>query len=201
MKSLYLYPLWIRLWHWTNALLFVILILSGASLHFAGGSGLFAFETAMSIHNIAGILLTCLWIFFIIGNLITDNGKHYRIRLKGMINRLIQQSLYYAIGIFRGDAHPFHVSNDMKFNTLQQLTYLGIMYGLMPILILSGWLFLFSGYLPEQLFGIGSIWIVAMTHLVVAYLLVLFMISHIYIITTGETIFSNLQAMVTGWHK
>jgi len=201
MKSLYLYPLWVRLWHWTNAVLFVILIISGASLHFASHNGLLTFETAMLIHNIAGILLTFLWCVFFIGNFVTDNGKHYRIRLKGIISRLIQQSLYYAIGIFRGDAHPFHVSSDMKFNTLQQLTYLGVMYGLMPILIISGWLFLFSGYLPDQLFGIGSVWIVAMTHLVVAYLLVLFMLSHIYIITTGETIFSNLRAMLTGWHK
>jgi thiosulfate reductase cytochrome b subunit len=202
MKSLYLYPFWVRFWHWTNALLFVILIISGASLHFAGSkNGLLTFETAMWLHNITGILLTIGWLVFVIGNLITNNGKHYRLQLKGMISRLIQQSLYYAIGIFRGDAHPFHVSSAMKFNTLQQLTYLAVMYGLMPILIMSGWFFLFSGSLPAQIMGIGSIWLVAMTHLAVAYLLILFMLTHIYIITTGETIFTNLRAMLTGWHK
>ena len=202
MKSLYLYPLWIRFWHWTNALLFVILIISGTSLHFASNNnGLFTFETAMWLHNLAGICLTLAWVVFVLGNVFTHNGKHYRLQLKGIVNRLIQQSLYYAIGIFRGDAHPFHVSNEMKFNTLQQLTYLGVMYGLMPLLILSGWFFLFAGSLPAQIMGIGSIWIVAITHLIVAYLLVLFMLSHIYIITTGETIFTNLRAMLTGWHK
>jgi thiosulfate reductase cytochrome b subunit len=68
-------------------------------------------------------------------------------------------------------------------------------------LIASGWFFLFAAYLPDNIMGIGSIWIVAMTHLVVAYLLILFMVSHIYIITTGKTIFTNLRAMLTGWHK
>lgn len=75
------------------------------------------------------------------------------------------------------------------------------MYGLMPILLLSGWAFLYSVYLPETLFGLGSVWVVAMTHVVVSYLLALFLLVHIYIITTGETVFSNLRAMITGWHR
>lgn len=201
MKQLYLYPLWVRLWHWTNALLFVILIISGASLHYASGTSWLAFDTAIFIHNTAGIILTVAWLIFVFGNLLTNNGKHYRVKLKGIVSRLIQQSHYYAIGIFRGDAHPFHASFEMKFNTLQQLTYLGVMYGLMPILIASGLFFLFPGYLPEKIMGIGSVWIIAITHLAVAFLLVLFMLTHIYIITTGETIFSNLRAMLTGWHQ
>ena len=28
-------PLWIRIWHWTNALLIITLAVTGASLHFA----------------------------------------------------------------------------------------------------------------------------------------------------------------------
>jgi len=199
MKQLYLYPLWIRLWHWTNVLLFLILIMSGASLHFA--NGFLTFKMAMLVHNLAGIMLIFAWLVFFIGNFIYENGKHYRIKFKGMIGSLIKQSYYYAIGIFRGDAHPFHVSTEMKFNTLQQLSYIGVMYGLMPILIFTGLFFLFPAYLPEKLLGIDSLWVIAMAHLVVAYLLVVFMLTHIYIITTGETVFSNLRAMITGWHK
>ena len=189
MKKLYLYPLWIRLWHWTNAVLFIILMISGASLHYGSS----AFGTVLSIHNIAGILLSIIWLLFVIGNLISNNGKHYKIRFKGLISRLIKQSYYYGFGIFKGDAHPFQASADMKFNSLQQLTYIAVMYGLMPILIGSGFFFLFLGYF--------NIWVIAMTHLVVAYLLVLFLVTHIYIISTGKTIFSNLRAMFTGWEK
>lgn len=199
MKQLYLYSLWIRFWHWTNVLLFIVLIISGASLHFS--NGFLTFEMAMLAHNIAGIMLIFAWLVFFIGNFISENGKHYRIQFKGIIGRLIKQSYYYAIGIFKGDAHPFHVSTEMKFNTLQQLSYIAVMYGLMPFLIITGLFFLFPAYLPEKLLGIDSLWVIAMAHLVVAYLLVVFMLTHIYIITTGETVFSNLRAMITGWHK
>ena len=201
MTSLYLYPGWVRIWHWLNALLFLVLILSGVSLHYAGTPWLLDFETAVPLHNAAGILLTLGWIGFVIGNLRTGNGQHYRLRFKGLVTRLIEQSRYYALGIFRGDPHPFHVTQEAKFNTLQQLSYLGVMYGLMPLLILSGWSFLFSVYLPETLFGVGAVWVVAMLHILTSYLLVLFLLAHLYIITTGETVLTNLRAMITGWHR
>jgi len=200
MTSLYLYPLWLRVWHWANAVLFLALILSGVSMHYSGTDWLMPFATARVVHNTAGILLTIGWIGFVVANARTDNGRHYHLKLRGLIGQLIAQTRYYAYGIFRLEPHPFHVSETMKFNALQQLSYLGVMYGLMPVLILSGWAFLYSVYLPETLFGFGSLWVVAMTHTVVSYLLALFLLVHLYIITTGETVFANLLAMITGWH-
>ncbi len=200
MKALYLYPGWVRAWHWINALLFLALILSGASMHFSGAGWLLDFETARPVHNVSGILLTLFWVWFLVGNLATDNGRHYRIRFRGLPNRILEQSRYYAVGIFRNAPHPFHPSESEKLNELQKLTYLGAMYGLMPILIVSGWAFLLMAFLPKTLFGIGSVWVVAMTHLTVAYLLVLFLLTHLYVITTGDTVLQNLRAMITGWH-
>lgn len=201
MTSLYLYPVWVRLWHWTNALLFLVLIASGVSMHFAGADWLMPFATARVVHNVAGLSLTVVWIGFLVANARGGNGRHYRVRPRGLIGRLIAQTRYYTYGIFRREPHPFQVTDEMKFNALQQLSYLGVMYGLMPILILSGWAFLFSIYLPETLFGLGSVWVVALTHLGVSYLLVLFLLMHLYIITTGETVSANLRAMLTGWHR
>jgi len=60
---------------------------------------------------------------------------------------------------------------------------------------------LFSVYLPETLFGLGSVWLVAMIHLAVAWMLVLFLITHLYMITTGDTPTSNIRSMLTGWHR
>ncbi|WP_295576885.1 cytochrome b/b6 domain-containing protein [uncultured Lamprocystis sp.] len=199
--ALYLYPRWLRLWHWLSALLFLVLIVSGASMHFAGTPWLLGFKVAVPVHNTAGILLTLGWIGFVVGNLVSDNGRHYRVRLRGLVGRLIAQVRYYGYGIFHGAPHPFAVSDAMKFNVLQQLSYLGAMYLLMPLLILSGWAFLFAAYLPETLFGIGALWIVAMTHLTVAYGLALFVLVHVYVITTGETPLTNPRAMLTGWHR
>jgi thiosulfate reductase cytochrome b subunit len=201
MSALYLYPGWVRTWHWINALLFLTLILTGASMHFAGAAWLLDFKTARTLHNVAGILLTIAWISFVAGNLLTDNGRHYRVRLHGFFQRLFAQARYYAVGIFRNEPHPFQPSAAMKLNTLQQLSYIGVMYLLMPVLVVSGWSFLFLGYLPETVSGVSTTWLVAMTHLTVAYLLVIFLLVHLYIITTGETVWSNLQAMLTGWHR
>jgi thiosulfate reductase cytochrome b subunit len=201
MIALYLYPRWVRVWHWINALLFAAMMWSGASLHFAGSSGLLDFEIARPIHNITGILLTLGWIGFVIGNVMTDNGRHYRVQWRGFIGRLITQGRYYAVGIFNNEPHPFHPSVEIKLNTLQQISYLAVMYLLMPLLILSGGAFLFSTYLPETLFGLGSIWVVAMLHLTAAYCLTLFIVVHLYIITTGETVTTNLRAMISGWHR
>jgi thiosulfate reductase cytochrome b subunit len=201
MSALYLYPRWLRVWHWINALLFLVLMYTGASMHFGGGGWLMPFDLAVTTHNTAGILLTLGWIGFVIGNLTTENGRHYRVRFSGFFERLFAQARYYGYGIFHNALHPFHVSAEMKLNTLQQVSYLGVMYGLMPLLILSGWAFLFSVSLPETLLGLPSVWLVAMAHLTLAYLLVLFLLVHMYIITTGETVTTNLRAMITGWHR
>lgn len=199
--AIYLYPLWIRLWHWSNALLFLLLIVSGATIHFAGDEGLLPFESALLLHNIAGLLLIAFWLLFVVGNSVSRNGRHYRLQWRGVVQRLLRQSGYYAVGIFRGEPHPFHPSTEMKFNTLQQISYLGVMYGLMPALISSGLLFLFPGVLPERLLGVESLWVVAMGHLLVAYLLLLFVVVHLYIITIGDSVFTHLRAMWSGWHR
>ena len=200
-EALYLYPVWLRFWHWLNALVFLVLIATGLSMHFAGPDWLLPFDQARLIHNVAGMTLTLFWVIFVIGNALGVNGKHYRVHLRSLPRELWEQSRYYLIGIFRQDPHPFHVSAERKLNALQTLSYIGVMYLLMPILILSGWAFFLSGLLPETLLGLNSVWLVAMVHLTTAWLLGLFLVVHVYIITTGTTPTTNLKAMITGWHR
>jgi hypothetical protein len=40
---------------------------------------------------------------------------------------------------------------------------------------------------------------IALLHTLGAYLLLTFLIIHLYLITTGRTLTSNLEAMITGW--
>lgn len=200
MKALYLYPVWLRAWHWLNALLFLTSVVTGLSMHFSLG-WLIPFDVAVPVHNASGMLLTLSWIGFVVGNLIGGNGKHYLIDPRTLPRDLWQQVRYYTYGIFVNEPHPFHVSAEHKLNALQTLSYVGVMYGLMPLLILSGWAFLLSSELPETVFDVGTIWIVAMTHLLLSWMMLLFLIVHIYIITTGETVLTNLKAMLTGWHR
>ncbi|AHF04280.1 cytochrome B561 [Marichromatium purpuratum 984] len=200
MSTSPLYPLWLRAWHWYNAALFLALVVSGVSMHYAGTDWLLGFNQAVAIHNVSGTLLALGWIAFVLANLKSDNGRHYLPRPRGLVRDLWVQARYYAYGIFRDEPHPFHAGPAAKFNVLQQLSYLGAMYLLMPLLILSGLGFLLSPLLPETLLGISSLWLVAMTHVLTSYLLVLFLLVHVYIITIGDSLTANLRAMLTGEH-
>jgi hypothetical protein len=50
MSALYLYPVWLRLWHWLNALLFLTLVVTGTSMHF-NLNGLIPFDVAVPVHS------------------------------------------------------------------------------------------------------------------------------------------------------
>jgi hypothetical protein len=43
--------------------------------------------------------------------------------------------------------------------------------------------------------------LVAVIHTLGAYFLIVFVLVHVYLITTGHTVGSNLRAMVTGWDE
>ncbi len=72
------------------------------------------------------------------------------------------------------------------------------MYILMPVSIASGVLLLFPILAPERALGRAGLWPMAMLHLSVGYLLTLFTVVHIYLATTGETLFSLYREMITG---
>ena len=85
---MYLYPKWIRAWHVLNAVLFVILIITGLNIHYADSettsAGVKEIATVKR-HNIAAFLLIINYIVFVTGNIITKNGRYYRIEGKGII--------------------------------------------------------------------------------------------------------------------
>ncbi|MBF0294490.1 MAG: cytochrome b/b6 domain-containing protein [Magnetococcales bacterium] len=194
-----LYPVWIRVWHWCNALSFLALLVTGVSLHFAEpGAPLISFETARVAHNLFGILLGCGWLVFVAGNLWSRNGIHYRPRLHGLLIRLLIQGRFYGVGIFRDEPHPFPATRDAKFNPLQQVTYLMVMYGAMPLLILSGLAFWFDGLTPERVLGMDGLWIAGVVHYLLGLFLTLFLIGHLYLATAGETLLGEFKKMVFG---
>ena len=49
--------------------------------------------------------------------------------------------------------------------------------------------------------NIGSIEVIALFHTAAAFLLLSFIIVHLYLITTGATVTSNLKAMITGFEE
>lgn len=49
--------------------------------------------------------------------------------------------------------------------------------------------------------NIESLEVIAIIHTIAAFLLVAFIIAHLYLITTGEKITTNLKAMLTGYEE
>lgn len=191
-----LYPLWLRVWHWINAILFVSLLTTGISLHF--GSEWIPFAIARQVHNISGLMLAANWVFHVAGSLWSGNWRHYVPTGKGLFDRLFRQIRFYQSGIFKGERHPFPPRARQKFNPLQQITYLMVIYVAMPTLIANGLVFM----VPEvaiDVFDYGAIWLVAGLHYIVALMLFVFMLGHIYLATTGKTVIADFRTMIGGW--
>lgn len=200
MNRVLLYPGWVRAWHWLNAILFLLLIWTGVELHFArprtAGLG---FELSRVVHNVSGILLTFNYLVFVLGNLLTPNGRYYAWSLRGLPGDLVRQIRFYLWGIFRGEPHPFPHTRERKFNPLQKITYATVMYVAVPLMLVSGWVIFFPDKIPEQLFGVSGRVFYALAHTFLGYLLGLFMMVHIYLGTTGSTPLELFKGIVTGW--
>lgn len=201
-KGIYLYPVWLRIWHWLNALLFLILIFSGINMQYADPKNPFiSFSNSILLHNIAGIVLTINYIFYAAMNYISGNWKHYIPKFKSIISDSAKQGKYYLFGIFKNEDHPFEVTEERKFNPLQQITYLKIMYAVIPLILATGWALLFPEIIIEEIFGISGLSFTALLHTILGFILSAFMAGHIYLATTGDSVTSAFKSMVTGWHK
>ena len=200
-EKLYLYPIWVRLWHLTNAVLYLILIITGLSLQYSSKEfTLISFQTSVSLHNIAGIILCINYIFYLTGNRFTSNGMYYQFPLKGMFERVWKQFMYYTIGTFKGEPTPYPVSMKQKFNPLQKLTYVIVMYMFMPAIIVTGLGLFFPDILPDRILGINGIHLTDLLHIIVGFGLSVFMVIHIYFCTFGKTPWTNFKSMINGWH-
>ncbi|GAB6281992.1 MAG: cytochrome b/b6 domain-containing protein [Ignavibacterium sp.] len=196
MKKVYIYKGFERFWHWTQAFLILFLALSGFEIH--GTIHFFGFENAVKYHNIAAQAFIILIIFTIFWHFTTGEWKQYL----PTVRNIKAQINYYLLGIFQNAAHPTKKTALSKLNPLQKLTYLGLKLLVIPVMVISGLFYMFYRY--PQRYGVESLnindlKIVAVIHTIGAFLLIAFLVLHLYLITTGTTITSNLKAMITGY--
>lgn len=199
---LYLLPLWIRLWHWTNAALIITLAITGISLHFADPRlPLVEFSLAARVHDVAGIALMAVYGAFVVANIVSGNWWQYVPKPPGVLHRCRVQARWYMLGIFKGEPHPYRVSEAANFNALQALSYWFVMYMVLPLMLLTGLVFLIPELAPERAFGFDGLLPVAVLHYLTGAVIVMFMIAHVYLGTTGKTVTSMFKTMLTGWHE
>lgn len=200
--KLYLYPVWLRIWHGINAILFLMLIATGVSMQYSSvDTPLIRFDLAVSLHNIAGVILSLNYLLYLIGNFSTGNIKFYKLKIAGFYKHLQRQLAYYILGTFKGEHTPYPVTEKSKFNPLQKITYIGVMFTLVPMVIISGIALLYPEMIVPQIGELSGIYITALFHGLVGTVLALFMIVHIYFCTMGSTPTSNFKSMINGYHE
>ena len=191
-KKTYIYRGFERFWHWNQALLIFFLAFTGFEIH--GSYKIFGFENVVRWHNIAAWALLVLIVFASFWHFVTGEWKQY-IPTTKFVNAQIS---YYITGIFKGAPHPTHKTIYNKFNPLQRFIYLGLKLLVIPIQVITGFIYLFYVYPdnPAQLFGLN---IIAVIHTFGAFTLLAFVVAHVYLTTTGDTPLSSIKAMITGW--
>ncbi len=198
MRQEYVYKGFERFWHWTQAGLVLFLALTGFEIH--GTLSFFGFENAVRYHSAAALGLLVLIAFAIFWHLTTGEWRQY----VPTLDNLRAQAEFYVVGIFRDAPHPTRKTALSKLNPLQRLVYLALKLLVFPVIVASGLLYMFYRYPQSRgidALNVSGLSAIAVVHTAGAFLLVAFLVGHVYLITTGRTVFSNLEAMITGWEN
>ena len=200
MKKIFLHPVPIRIWHWINACLILFLIITGIQLRFPGVS-IFQYNHAVYLHKIVGFVLTGSFLYWFAYYVISGGlRKHYMFR-KRDVKGLIDQASYYTFLLFRGAKSPFTPSTNEKFNPLQKVAYLSLMFILTPVIIVTGILFSDIAYFLKIINYIGGVRILDAMHVSTGYAFILYLIIHLYMSTLGHRITTHTKAMITGYEE
>ena len=196
MRRFYVYKGFERFWHWTQALLIIFLAFTGFEVH--GTLDVLGFEHAAKFHRMASWMLIVLIVFSIFWHLVTGEWKQYIPTTKN----LAEQIRFYSLGMFKGEKHPTKKTEVRKLNPLQRIVYLGFKLILVPITVFSGIVYMYHKNIDKNeiiVVSDFSLESIAFWHTLGAFLLMVFLIIHVYMTTTGHTPTSNIKAMITGY--
>jgi len=196
VERIYVFKRFERFWHWSQATLIILMLITGFEVH--GAYQLLGFEKAVNYHTLFAWTLVGLWVFAIFWHFTTGEWKQYI----PTTDKVVAMIRFYSVGIFKGEPHPFRLTALKKHNPLQRLSYLGVLLLIGPLLWVTGWFYLFFG--DWKAWGVDkflSLEWVAFFHAAGAFMMLIFLIAHVYLTTTGHTPTSHIKAMITGWEE
>ena len=221
-QRIYRHRLFTRVWHWINALAILILIPSGLMIfnahprlywgHYGANFDPAWLElprfpdwaTIPSHYSLAGARHWHLFFALVLG------FGLLAYMIVGLINRHIQRDLR----IRRRDLAPgalwtdlrahfalrFHDPHDPRaYNIFQKLTYAGVIFVLLPLLIASG-LALSPGMWPWLADLFGGRQSARSVHFIAMAAMTLFLVVHLTLVILAGPI-NEVRAMVTGWWR
>ena len=204
MEKIYLTPTPVRIWHWLNALGIVTLCVTGLQIRFPEYANIFGtYKAAIKLHDVAGVTVSIsflIWFFyylFVARNLV----KVYIPNLDDIRQGLFKQAFFYFFTYFLGRENTHTTTQESKFNAIQKLSYLFIMFLFLPLVIVSGLLLMNIEPLRGWIVMIGGIAFLADAHYLIACSFFAFLCVHIYMATLGHTPFSHFRQMWTGWEE
>lgn len=198
MSRVYIYKGFERFWHWSQASLIMFLAVTGFEIH--SSYTIFGFEKATQYHQVAAWMLMGLLVFAIFWHLTTGEWRQYIPTTK----KLKDQILFYVSGIFKGEHHPTQKTELSKLNPLQRLVYLGFNIVLIPLTTITGIMYLLYKTIDQNNLIVIEDYpleTIAFWHTLGAILLMIFLVVHVYMTTTGKTPTSNINAMITGYEE
>jgi len=201
MKRIHLHPLPLRIWHWANALMVVLLLITGIELRIPGVAALPVNSPALLVHRYTGWAMMICCLFWFVYSLMSGNlSQHYVIR-RGDHKGTFRQAKFYLFSIFRGEENPFRASPDERFNPLQKLAYGAIMWVFTPIIVVTGLFFSDILFFRKYLLLLNAMKVLDAIHVIVAYMFALYLIVHIYMATLGRKASSHIKAMIVGYEE
>ena len=203
MEKLYIHPLPVRLWHWTNAFGFMLLIATGLQIRYLDLVQVISFRTAVVAHNWIGFVLIAnvfVWLGYYLSS---DKIKVYHPELSPTkyFQASFRQIQFYGYGIFRGDPNPHHPSAYKKFNALQSMLYQIIMMLLVPIMFFTGLLLWDVGRFSSIVEALGGVRVIDTIHVLLFIVFCGFMVVHVYLASLGHTASAHFKAMITGYEE
>lgn len=192
-------PLWVRLWHWAVAALFVILVLTGVVLTYSrSGFALMNYGLADTLHQVTGIIFSILCGVFLVVALAGGYWRGYQRRWQGLGARMrLHATNVVEGGSATSDADEtsrarLEASRGLLF-LVQQFLYILSVVILSPLLAITGVFLLYPELAPQKVVGLSGLWTFALAHYWAGLAGALFLLFHIYIATIG-----GLRRMIKG---
>ncbi|HWI82682.1 cytochrome b/b6 domain-containing protein [Ramlibacter sp.] len=180
MSKVYVNPLPVRIWHWTNAALFIVLIVTGVQIRYLDLFQLMSFRTAVVTHNWVAFALIANFFLWLLFYLFSDRNKAYHpeFNIVKLTKLSLAQMQYYGYGMFRGERNPHQIDPYNKFNPLQRTLYQILMLFLLPLQFATGLLLWdvkrFSNYIDL----VGGVRVVDTVHVLIFIFFIFYMFIH-----------------------
>ena len=177
----------------------MVLIFTGFQIRYAEIFRFLTLPTAIAVHNYVGFVVIGNFFIWLTYYLVSGKVKSYIPAQPNFSSLILKQLRYYGYGNFVGQPNPHRMTAENKFNPLQQLVYLVLMFVLLPAQIMSG-LFLWQIKKYEEYINLlGGIKLLDTIHVLLFFFFTSYLVVHCYLATLGHTPLARFKAMFTGY--